>query len=99
MEIIIVEYVNIYVIYTVNTYGGGNRMKFLKPKNKRSEPVEWKISEQTRYIVKYYAEYLEFTEEEVVDEFLKNITDDKDFVKWIESKRFNKRILSQIRDV
>lgn len=74
-------------------------MKFLKPKNKNCEPVDWKISEQTRYIVKYYAEYLEFTEEEVVDEFLKNIIDDKDFVEWVESKRFNKRILSQIRNV
>ncbi|WP_243526664.1 hypothetical protein [Bacillus pseudomycoides] len=74
-------------------------MKFLKPKNKNSEPVGWKISEQTRYIVKYYAEYLEFTEDEVVDEFLKNIIDDKDFIEWVESKRFNKRILSQIQNV
>ena len=74
-------------------------MKFLKPKNKNSESVDWKISEQTRYIVKYYAEYLEFTEEEVVDEFLKNIIDDRAFIEWIEAKRFNKRILSQIRNV
>lgn len=74
-------------------------MKFIEPKNKRRESVDWRISEQTRYIVKYYAEYTEFTEEEVVDEFLKNIVDDEKFIEWIDSKRFNKRILSQIRDV
>ncbi|MDX5476017.1 MAG: hypothetical protein LPK00_10835 [Bacillaceae bacterium] len=74
------------------------RMKFIEPKNKRAEKVDWKISERTRSIVKYYAEYTEFTEEEVIDEFLLNLLDDKKFLKWIEGKRYNKRILAQIFD-
>ncbi|MFA1821329.1 hypothetical protein ACDX78_14330 [Virgibacillus oceani] len=46
--------------------------------------------------MKYYAEYTEHTEEGVVDEFLNNILLDKYFQKWIEGKRDNKRIMSQI---
>ncbi|WP_238985052.1 hypothetical protein [Bacillus kwashiorkori] len=71
-------------------------MKFIEPKNKRAEKVNWKISERTRSIVKYYAEYTEFTEEEIVDEFLLNILNDKKFLEWVKSKRYNKRILAQI---
>jgi hypothetical protein len=73
-------------------------LKFIEPKIKRAEKVNWKISERTRSIVKYYAEYTEFTEEEVVDEFLLNLLDDKKFLKWVEGKRYNKRILAQIFD-
>ena len=73
-------------------------MKFIEPKNKRAEKVGWKISERTRSIVKYYAEYTECTEDEVVDEFLTNILLDKEFGEWIKSKRYNKRILNQIYD-
>lgn len=54
--------------------GGLNYMtkplEFIKPKNKNAKEVNWKISERTRAIVSYYAEYCEYTEEEVVDEFL-----------------------------
>jgi hypothetical protein len=73
-------------------------IRFIEPKNKRAEKVGWKISERTRSIVKYYAEYTEFPEEEVVDEFLLNILNDKKFLKWVEGKRYNKRILAQILD-
>jgi hypothetical protein len=73
-------------------------IRFIEPKNKRAEKVGWKISERTRSIVKYYAEYTEFTEDELVDEFLLNILNDKKFLKWIDGKRYNKRILAQIFD-
>lgn len=72
------------------------KLKFIEPKNKQAAKVNWKISERTRAIVKYYAEYGESTEEEVVDEFLTNILLDEKFIKWVESKRYNKRILAQI---
>jgi hypothetical protein len=74
-------------------------IRFIEPKNKRAEKVGWKISERTRLIVKYYAEYTEFTEDELVDEFLLNILNDKKFLKWVEGKRYNKRILAQIFDM
>ena len=73
------------------------KLKFLKPKNKKAEPVDWQISERTRSIVKYYAEYSERTESEVVDEFLENILEDKKFIEWIDNRRNNKRIKSQIK--
>lgn len=70
--------------------------KFIEPKNKQKKQVKWKISDRTRSIVKYYSEYTEFTEEEIVDEFLTNILLDESFMEWIENKRYNKRIYEQI---
>lgn len=70
--------------------------KFIEPKNKQKNQVKWKISDRTRSIVKYYSEYTEFTEEEVVDEFLTNILLDENFMEWIENKRYNKRVYEQI---
>lgn len=70
--------------------------KFIEPRNKQKKQVKWCISDKTRYIVKYYSEYTEFTEEEIVDEFLSNILLDEKFMEWIETRRYNKRILEQI---
>ncbi|MBD3108174.1 hypothetical protein IEO70_07315 [Bacillus sp. AGMB 02131] len=71
-------------------------MKFIKPKNKNVEKVDWKLSEQTRAIVKYYAEYTEYTEQEVVETILLNILEDENFIEWVKSKRNNKRIIKQL---
>ena len=71
-------------------------MKFIKPKNIKADNVDWLISERVRAIVKNYAEYTEYGESEVVDMFLLNILDDKDFLNWIESKRNNRRIVKQL---
>lgn len=71
-------------------------MKFIKPKNTNADKVDWLISERTKAIVKYYAEYTEYSESEVADKFLQNILDDKDFIKWIEQKRNNKRLVKQM---
>ncbi|MBB6175950.1 DNA relaxase NicK [Anoxybacillus tengchongensis] len=71
-------------------------MKFIKPKNTNADKVDWLISERTQAIVKYYAEYTEYSESEVADKFLQNILDDKDFIKWIEQKRNNKRLIKQM---
>ncbi|MGS2778277.1 hypothetical protein ACVBAX_12980 [Robertmurraya sp. GLU-23] len=71
-------------------------MKFIKPKNNKVENVDWLISERVRAIVKTYAEYTEYSESEVVDMFLLNILDDKEFLKWIENKRNNRRIVKQL---
>ncbi|WP_153125673.1 hypothetical protein [Peribacillus tepidiphilus] len=71
-------------------------MNFIKPKNKNVEKVDWLLSERTRAIVKYYAEYTEYSESEVVDKFLLNILEDKDFIDWIEKKRNNRRIVKQL---
>jgi hypothetical protein len=77
-------------------YGGRNPLKFIKPKNNRADKVDWLISERVRGIVKTYAEYTEYSESEVVDTFLLNILDDKDFLNWIENRRNNRRIVKQL---
>ncbi len=69
---------------------------FIEPKGKRSAKVNWKISERTRAIVQYYAEFTEHSQEEVVDEFLTNMLNDKRCREWIANKRYNKRIINQI---
>lgn len=71
-------------------------MEFIKPKNRNAKTVEWKISKKTQNIVRYYTEYTEYTEEEVVDEFLLNILDDKKFLDWVNAKKNNKRILKDL---
>lgn len=71
-------------------------MKLIKPKNNRAESVEWLISERVRTLVKVYAEYTGYSESEVVDTLLLNILDDNDFLKWIENKRNNRRIVKQL---
>ncbi|MEC0668449.1 hypothetical protein P8864_21650 [Priestia flexa] len=72
-------------------------LEFIKPKNKNAKEVNWKISERTRAIVSHYAEYCEYSEEEVVDEFLqRNLLKDDQFIEWIKSLRNNKRMLKAI---
>lgn len=71
-------------------------LKFIEPKQTQSKKVNWKISEKSRAIVHHYAQYTEYKEEEVVDEFLRNILYDENFIQWIKNKRYNKRILNQI---
>ena len=72
-------------------------LEFIKPKNKNAKVVNWKISERTRAIVSYYAEYCEYSTEDVVDEFLqRNLIKDEQFIEWIKSIRSNKRMLKTI---
>lgn len=71
-------------------------MKFIKPKNDNAENVDWLVSERVRNLVKTYAEYTEYIESEVVNKFLLNLLDDKDFIDWIENKRNNRRIVKQL---
>jgi hypothetical protein len=71
-------------------------LEFIKPKTKPNNRMNWCVSDQTKAIVKYYTEYTNRDEHEVVDTFLKNIIKDKDFIDWIKNKRRNKRIMSQI---
>jgi hypothetical protein len=72
-------------------------LEFIQPKNKNAKKVEWNISERTRSLVSFYAEYCEYTEEEVVDEFLqRNLIKDDQFIEWIKSLRNNKRMMKAI---
>lgn len=71
-------------------------MEFIKPKPKIGTKTNWSVSERTKSIVKYYAEYTGYSEDEAVDRFLTNILKDEEFNTWINNKRRKKRIMSQI---
>ena len=72
------------------------KWNYIKPKNLNAERPDWRISEHTRNIVAAFSEYSEYTESEVVDEFLRNLLTDDDFVNWAKNKRNNKRLLKQL---
>ncbi|MCM3123551.1 MULTISPECIES: hypothetical protein [unclassified Mesobacillus] len=71
-------------------------MKFIEPKEELGKKVDWKLSDHTRAIVKYYAEYTRLNEDEIVDRFLKNILEDENFLDWIHRKRRNRRMIQQL---
>ena len=43
-------------------------------------------------LLKYYSKYTRISEEEIVDEFLENLTTDKGFIKWSLKQRNAKKI-------
>lgn len=71
-------------------------MRFIQPKKQNLQKVTWALPDKTIAIVKHYAEYTGYTEEEVLSEFLNNILDDKEFINHIGTKRNNKRILKDL---
>lgn len=71
-------------------------MQFIEPKNRLEKKVDWRVSGHTQAIVKFYTEFTGYTEDEVVDQFLKNLLDDKKFIEWANNKRRNKRIFQKM---
>lgn len=72
-------------------------MEFIKPKpTTQGIKTTWTLSQRTRAVVRYYAEYTGYTEDEVVDQFLYQLCEDPDFQNWLKQKRRNKRALAQI---
>lgn len=68
-------------------------MEFIKPKDLKEKKVDWMVSESTHSIVEAYAQYTGYPENEIVDLFLKNLLEDKDFEDWVQKKRNNKRLM------
>lgn len=58
--------------------------------------VDWKISKRSKHIIGQYAKYTKYDEDEIIDNLIKDIMEDKDFVKWLQSRRFQKNILDVI---
>ena len=68
-------------------------MKPIKPKFKDTVKVEFTISKNTKEILLQYAKYTKYTESEIIDNLASEIVnDDKEFVKWLKSKRYKKKI-------
>jgi hypothetical protein len=70
----------------------GLYMKFIKPKSKNKQKVEFRLSQRTRLLIGYYSKYTEHTEDDVVDLFMANLLEDKDFVEWLNSRRSKEKI-------
>ena len=69
-----------------------SKIEFIKPKTMFKVNPKWEISENTKAIVKYYAEYTDYTENEVINKFLENLLKDQEFIQWANKKRNNKRL-------
>jgi hypothetical protein len=67
-------------------------MKFIKPKIQLNQKIELSVSKLTKMLISYYTEYTGYSENEVVDIFFKNVLEDKEFVDWLNSKRYKKKI-------
>ncbi len=67
-------------------------MKPIKPKYCNMVKTQWKVSKRTKAIVTQYAKYTKYDENEIVDMVLSEILADEEFVKWLKSRRFQKKI-------
>jgi hypothetical protein len=71
-------------------------MEYIQPKNTGKRKVSWNVSTNTFAVVKYYAQYTGYSEDEVVDRFLVQLRDDPQFKAWLRKQRRNKRAIAQI---
>ena len=71
--------------------GTGGNMKYPKPKTVKKK-VSWSISERTLSILSVYSKYSQLSEEEIVDDFIGNLLEDKKFIEWTEKQRNRKKI-------
>ena len=71
-------------------------MKYIQPKNTKKTKTDWLLPEKTHRLIEHYAEYVGYSEEEVVETFLENLIDDPSFREYIKNKRNNKRILKDL---
>lgn len=67
-------------------------MKPIKPKYKDNVKAEWKISKRSELIIKNYAKYTKYEENEIIDSLILDILEDKEFVNWLNKKRYKKKI-------
>ena len=77
---------------SANTFGG-KTMKWLTPRS----PVTLKctISAHTKSILEHYAKYTGYSEDEVLDQFLKNLLGDPRFASHLRSQRRKKWLISR----
>lgn len=71
-------------------------MKPIKPKYRDSVKVEWKIPRRSKQIISQYAKYTKYDEDEIIDKLIQDIMEDKDFLEWLKSRRFQKKIIDVI---
>lgn len=68
-------------------------MIFVKTKNLNAESVNLLVSERARNIVKMYSEYTEYSESDIINKFLLNLLEDKEFIEWGNCKTESQTII------
>jgi len=71
-------------------------MEPIKPKYKNFVKAEWKISKRSKQIINLYSKYTKYDESEILDKLIADILNDKEFVDWLNKKRYKKRIQNTI---
>lgn len=71
-------------------------MKYIQPKTTKQK-VSFSLSQRTYQILSLYAKYTKYTEDEVVDMFLLNLSEDVKFLEWAQRQRNNKRIIALLQ--
>ncbi len=69
-------------------------MKYLKPR--KPSKVGWTISDQTLCIIEQYAKFSSYSEEFIVEEFMKNLLGNPEFTVYLRGLRRNKRMVDRI---
>ena len=68
----------------------------IKPRYPNTEEVKFKLSFQSRKILEHYSDYTGLTPSQILEEILPDLIKDEDFVKYVESKRSNKRMKREL---
>lgn len=67
-------------------------MKPIKPKYTDTVKVDWKVSKRSKQIINQYSKYTKYDESEIIDKLITDILEDKDFVTWLQNRRFQAKI-------
>lgn len=67
-------------------------MKPIKPKYTDCVNVQWSISKRSQLIISQYAKYTKYEESELIDTLITDILEDKDFISWLKTRRYQTKV-------
>ena len=67
-------------------------MKPIKPKYIDTVKTDWRISKRSKQIISQYAKYTKYDEDEIIDRLISDILVDNDFIEWLKTRRYQKKI-------
>lgn len=69
-----------------------NNMKPIKPKYIDTIKADWRISKRSKQIINQYSKYTKYDEDEIIDKLITEILVDNDFIEWLKTRRYQKKI-------
>ncbi|MBX4260575.1 hypothetical protein KTC96_04970 [Clostridium estertheticum] len=67
-------------------------MKPIKPKYADTIKTDWRISKRSKQIINQYSKYTKYEEDEIIDRLITDILVDNDFIGWLKTRRYQKKI-------